>query len=246
MKESEFIELLNLYLDHELSAADAARLEAEVQNNPARRKVYQQYCRMQKACKLLTADFQTDTAETAAAGERKIIAFNPAVAEAIAAQRRRTSALLTFGGLAAAACLAVILVNRGQQPGATTPRSESNVAQLAPVTPPAPKAELVRVASESTGPRMLGGPKQPKLVSDQLSLASSTQDVVMANAVSEANEQLKWISSLQITPLQQHAPTEMPRFDIHPTTLRPEARALGSNRAPAEASVEMTAFRFVK
>ena len=35
MKDSEFIELLNLYLDHEISTADAARLEAEVQANPA-------------------------------------------------------------------------------------------------------------------------------------------------------------------------------------------------------------------
>ena len=30
MKDSEFLELLNLYLDHEISPADAARLEAEV------------------------------------------------------------------------------------------------------------------------------------------------------------------------------------------------------------------------
>ena len=30
MSEREFIELLNLYLDHEIEAADAARLEAPV------------------------------------------------------------------------------------------------------------------------------------------------------------------------------------------------------------------------
>ena len=36
MKDNEFIELLNLYLDHEISQEDAARLEAEVQRNPAR------------------------------------------------------------------------------------------------------------------------------------------------------------------------------------------------------------------
>ena len=29
MKDSEFLELLNLYLDHEISPADAARLEAD-------------------------------------------------------------------------------------------------------------------------------------------------------------------------------------------------------------------------
>ena len=47
MKDSEFIELLNLYLDHEISVADAARLEAEVQGSPARRRVYREYCQMQ-------------------------------------------------------------------------------------------------------------------------------------------------------------------------------------------------------
>ena len=53
MKDSEFIELLNLYLDHEISAADAARLEAEVQTHAAHRAMYQNYCRMQKACKMV-------------------------------------------------------------------------------------------------------------------------------------------------------------------------------------------------
>jgi hypothetical protein len=245
MKESEFIELLNLYLDHELSAADASRLEAEVQNNPARRKVYQQYCRMQKACKLLATDFQTDTADAAAADERKIIAFNPAAAAAIAAQRKRTSALLTFGGLAAAACLAVIFANRSQQSGTTTRNQGQNVVQVAP-TPSAPNVELVRVVGEPAGRRMLGGPRQPKLVSDPLLLTSSTQEVVMANAVSEANEQLKWLTSLEVTPIQPNVPAEQLRFDVRPATLRPEARVLGGNRAPAEANVEMTAFRFVK
>src|SRR5205823_1698019 len=72
MKDSEFTQLLNLYLDHEISAADAARLEAEVMSNPARRRVYQDYCRMQKACKLLASEFQS---EAASADDRKVVAF---------------------------------------------------------------------------------------------------------------------------------------------------------------------------
>src|SRR3954466_4938332 len=54
MKDKEFIELLNLYLDHEISVADAARLEAEVQRNPARYRVYREYCQLHKACTLLS------------------------------------------------------------------------------------------------------------------------------------------------------------------------------------------------
>ena len=70
MNNREFIELLNLYLDHEISPEDALRLEAEVVSNPERRKVYQQYCRMQKACTLLAGEL---TAEAPEAGT--VVAF---------------------------------------------------------------------------------------------------------------------------------------------------------------------------
>src|SRR3954452_15409370 len=104
MKDSEFIELLNLYLDHEISAADAARLEAEVTANAKRRQVYQQYCRMQKACKIVGEKF---VPETAAAPAGNVVAFELATAPA-----RRTS-LYAFGGLlAAAACVALVFVSR--------------------------------------------------------------------------------------------------------------------------------------
>src|SRR5215510_4333714 len=107
MKDSEFIELLNLYLDHEISAADAARLEAEVQSNPSRRRRYQQYCRMQKACKMLAGDFQA-TADTAAV-DPKVIAFD---AEAAAQPRRRSGGYLVALGTAVAASIAIVFVGR--------------------------------------------------------------------------------------------------------------------------------------
>ena len=59
MKDSKFIELLNLYVDHQISAEDAARLEAEIQRTPERRRVYRQYCQMQKACTVLADNFRT-------------------------------------------------------------------------------------------------------------------------------------------------------------------------------------------
>jgi hypothetical protein len=54
MSEKKFMELLNLYLDREIDAEDALRLEAEVASNPRRRRLYDQYCRIQKACSMLT------------------------------------------------------------------------------------------------------------------------------------------------------------------------------------------------
>jgi hypothetical protein len=247
MKESEFIELLNLYLDHELSVADAGRLEAEVQNNPARRKVYQQYCRMQKACKVLAADFQSDVAREVADVEKKIIAFNPEAAAA--AQRKRQNVMMTFGGLAAAACVAIILVNRADRNGAGMVAGESQqvvVQSTAPATSTG-GAVATRVASESTGPYALGriGAKTQhvKLVSDPLLLTekSAAQDVVIST--NEPDDQLKWIAKLQLSPLQPGATANDLRFDVQPVTFRPEARALGNNRAPAK---EMTAFSITK
>jgi hypothetical protein len=59
MNDREFIELLNLYVDREISAEDALRLEAEVASRPRRRNVYDQYCRIQKACAKLSEENYT-------------------------------------------------------------------------------------------------------------------------------------------------------------------------------------------
>ena len=50
MNDSRFIELLNLYVDQQITAAEATELEAELQENAERRRTYHQYCRKQKAC----------------------------------------------------------------------------------------------------------------------------------------------------------------------------------------------------
>ena len=102
MKDSEFIELLNLYLDHEISQADAARLEAEVQQSPERRLMYQDYCRMQKACSMLV---QESTA-SADAADRRVVAF----------EKGRSWGFGTYaaGLCAAAACIALVVSVRAR------------------------------------------------------------------------------------------------------------------------------------
>jgi hypothetical protein len=59
MTDREFIELLNLYVDREITADDALRLEAEVAARPRRRNIYDQYCRIQKACSKLSEENYT-------------------------------------------------------------------------------------------------------------------------------------------------------------------------------------------
>jgi len=99
MKESEFIELLNLYVDHEISVEDSARLEAEVAKSPARRKTYREYCMMHKACDVLAAHYRDPSTQT--------LSF---MVEREPAAGWGWGAGLVTGGLLAAACLALVFV----------------------------------------------------------------------------------------------------------------------------------------
>ena len=94
MKNAKFIELLNLYVDRQISPADAALLEAEIQQNPERRKVYREYCQMQKACSILTENFRTETPVE----KRVTVDTSP---------RRFTFVTYAMGFAAAAACVAL-------------------------------------------------------------------------------------------------------------------------------------------
>jgi len=255
MKDSEFIQLLNLYLDHEISAADAARLETEVQVNPARRKVYQQYCRMQKACKALAADFTTAESGSATEAEKKVVAFDAAVAAAAAEKRQRVRGLYSLGSLAAvAACVAFVLVNRGTPDVSTVPEvvaesavvpsaATTSTTPAAVVTPsPTTRGGIVSVAGDRvTRPRM-----QPSLVSEQLFLSNTSTNALLTASVQDSGNQLAWIPNLQLAPLSQRIPAEELRFDARPATLRPEVRRFGGPQAQPGAEIEMAAFRFMR
>jgi hypothetical protein len=252
MNDTEFIELLNLYLDHEISAPDAARLEAEVQTNPTRRRVYQQYCRMQKACKMVASDFQTESDQLVAAAEKKVVAFNPSVAAA-EARRRRVGTLYTIGTFAAvAACVAIVFVGQSRKANSSAPAAVQlqTIAQNASVAPIA-NPDATFVASSTAAPRGLVSiaprSQQMLLVRDPLLLTGTSQaEAVRAAAVNQANNQLAWIETVQLAPLQQRGPD-----DLHfAATLRSEGRPLG-NRATVtpktgERAEEMSAFQFQK
>ena len=98
MNEREFLELLNLYVDREISAEDALRLEAEVFANPRRRSIYNQYCKMHKACSMLSEErLESVMGET----DPSIVSFPDA---------RRWGFGQVFAGMAAAAAFAVVVV----------------------------------------------------------------------------------------------------------------------------------------
>ena len=58
MNKEHFTELLNLYLDDEISSWDLSDLMEETRRNPERQKVFLDYCRIHKACSLLGDSFE--------------------------------------------------------------------------------------------------------------------------------------------------------------------------------------------
>lgn len=140
MTESKFIELLNLYVDHQISAADAAQLDAEIHRDPKRLKIYRQYCQMQKACSLLADNFRTE-------------APAPSRADEWAPTNRRFAPFgYAMGAVAAAACIALVQVFRSPSDEAPAPTASVAAAvasaQESPAVagPTAPVALPTRVA----------------------------------------------------------------------------------------------------
>ena len=127
MKDSEFIELLNLYLDHEISPDRAALLEAEVARDPARRELYRQYCRMQKACVVLGQQFESAPAQ----------AGRTAQLLSLGSARKSHAGLWATGLVAAAACAALALLPR-MHPAAPAAAALAQGAPAAAVAVAAP------------------------------------------------------------------------------------------------------------
>jgi anti-sigma factor RsiW len=230
MKDAEFIALLNLYVDHEISAADAARLEAEVQTNPARRKTYQQYCRMQKGCKLLASDFGTVPQPA-----RNVVAFEP---------RRQlgfSGALATVGALAAAACVAFIFGNR-TQPVATT--ENTSIALRETVIPPAAiaasaDANAARIHAVTVPPARTVNSSNSLL----LSTRAQTEAMLAAANAEKVDPQFQWMQTVQFAPIQP-LPLESFRFErsLAPT----DGVRTYTGPRPFDVQAESAAFRFNK
>jgi hypothetical protein len=119
VKESKFIELLNLYIDQQISPPDAAQLEAEILHDPQRRRTYREYCQLHRACTLV---FEDSRVRAEAEEPDRVIELAP---------RRRAAWGYYAAGLAAAACVALVAVQAWRTPAAI-PRPAAVVAVAAP------------------------------------------------------------------------------------------------------------------
>ncbi|MBL9202793.1 MAG: zf-HC2 domain-containing protein [Opitutaceae bacterium] len=189
MKDTEFIELLNLYLDHELTPADCARLEAEVKANPARRGVYEQYCRMHKACSVLAADF----AAVAPAADARALRTT----EAETASGRLPIPLFALGSMAAAAAAVAFFLLARTTP---TTRAGATLAQQAPVA---------ALATDEMPARSGGIVQRPALMGDSIFLTRAAPGAGNAPVA----PQLAWLTDVQVSPIQPVVSVDALRFE---------------------------------
>jgi hypothetical protein len=222
MNEREFIELLNLYVDREIDADDALRLEDEVGANPERRRVYDQYCRMQKACSMLSSDLAEGDGRAA---ERRVLEF-----PAAPARRFRPA----FALIAAAACVAgvVALKYRG------APASDNSPAvAVAPVSARA-LPETVDLATPADPMRSVFSARAPS----GPAAGPDAKQLFGASGESPTVAQLDWIGDIHLAPVFSGANADL--LLAPAAELRPGISDDAANRRLAPEPSEMTAFRF--
>lgn len=248
MKETKFIELLNLYVDQEISAQDARQLELEIAHNPERRKVYLQYCRMHRASAVLFESFKAgakpvgdNLAEAAKRVDDKILLF-----PAKSSSRSRRWAYAS-GLVAAAACLAFVLVkNDSLRPGTVQPPSGDMLVLRNPHfnKPPVPKDSEQQLAVSTRPSAREVDPAQnylPVFVSDPLESNPFDLDAPRALMADKVGT-LEWVNQVRLQPLISK-PIDTMRFQRSQPLLNPESRTLRL-QTQDDAQVEMTAFQF--
>jgi len=214
MNDKEFIELLNLYVDREISAEDAVRLEKVVATNARRREIHDQYCRIQKACSMLseeTLDMSSvrTTATVIAFPAQSPWRFGPVIA-----------------GLAAMAACTVAIVGVRNHSGFAANDTVRSVTVSSPAALTADSIAMKPVLSVRFPSDV--APRGARLLTDL-----DPQSTVA---------QLNWIGDIHLAPVAPSAAADFllnPKTD-----LKAGAMTDVQTSRDAQEPAEMTAFRF--
>jgi len=178
MKDNRFIELLNLYIDRQITVVETAELEAEIQQNPARQAVYKQYCQIHSATKLVYDSFRANATE-----QPVLPTDRTGVVELFETKRRRNHFAYYVGGLAAAAaCLAVLFISRNSAPNSAEPTVASKIEPRPAVVAPVP-AQVAAVVPVKTAEPEVG------LMSLRNSVTNSPDYAAMLAVLREQDEE---------------------------------------------------------
>ncbi len=146
MNDARFKELLNLHLDHRLSADEAHELEQALKADPARRREFRHYAVLERGC----AELFRRSASDAPAPDSLIRALRAAEARMAARDERRLVVWGwgTWGATAGMAALVALVVARVSQPVYVAVAPPDAAAPSAPAsTPPAAFAVAPAAAS---------------------------------------------------------------------------------------------------
>jgi len=218
------MEFLNLYLDHEIGARELARFEEEVMNNPERRRLYREYCRLHRACAVLA---EQSRGEAPVPEEARVAVFPPPQARAFGGYA---------AGLLAAACVAVIFV----------------MGRLHQAPPAAPAAPAVVAQSDRSGPApgsfapVASFPNRLELQPVfSLRAAAPVADNSATAALltpAELNNPFAWMNRVQLAPLQAQ-PLDPTVFDSAPLLFGADNRGIRSPQS-LPSPVERASFQF--
>ena len=187
MKDTHFIELVNQYIDRQISAEETAELEAEIQASPRHRKIYQQYCHMHRATKLVYESFRANADQPVIENPRR----GGSIAQFEHNRQRSGWRYGLVGIAAAAACFAVVVMRNGTfshaDAGASVASAKTAapaVADLSSPTPqavvlstPVPAVEAQASAAEQQYAALLSAKRQEEMRAFALSQQKVTQPI---------------------------------------------------------------------
>jgi hypothetical protein len=246
MNEKRFIELLNLYVDQQLTATEASELEGELQRNPKRRSTYQQYCRMQKACTILfekerqTAPASSKLSRALADADRKVVAF----------PNRRSAwvqrAVFATGVAAMAACVALVFVRQGslKAPALTRGANQATssgtaVVATEAIATPAVQSVAIPPADPQTRPMRKFYAVLPVKQLIPLRIAAPAGE-----RSAEGNPDFAWMKNVDMAPMR---PVSADDLIIGTNTQADEmAETQFAAKRPGRSDIENTAFQFRK
>lgn len=228
MKDHRFIELVNLYIDRQITAAETAELETEIQGNSRRRAIYQQYCKMHRATTLLYDSFRAQAAgpgaaETPAQGSIALFESRQRV--------RRSRWAYYASGMAAAACLALVLVRVNTRPA---PTATPLAAVPPPVTVAASRPEVAAqpgARPDAAPVRVVVGPASLRNVTDQ-------DFAALLAALRQDQQRNGRVAADRAPSLFDDGVFEAPQV-----LLPPSQRVFRSQQTPAQ-QVEFTGYQF--
>jgi len=229
MKDHRFIELLNLYIDRQITVAETAELEAEIQQHPDRQAVYRQYCKVHAATKLVYDSFRANAAE-----QPVLPADRTGVVELFETKRRKSHFSYYAAGLAAAACLTLVFIRHNAAPGAAEPVAIAKT-EIRSSLPPVASA-TVAVVPVNAGEPVVG------LVSLRHSATATPDYAVMLAALREQDEERAFANGhLQSVRAQSLFDDEM--FNSNRTVPAQDPRIFRNRLTPAQ-QAEFSAFQF--